>query len=225
MSVLETKPEGKQFLSLKLAPELENSRFDFRPGQYVKISNPKTKHEGVFAIASEPEEKRFIEFLVKHEGRGIAHDLSGAKMGEHFRVSPAMGKGYTFGRLRGRNILLIGMGSSLSPLRSVLKSILRRDREFGEIILVYGVRTAEDIPYGGDFDFWAKKIKVCLALSQADQKGWSGFSGRVTALLPTLKLDPEKTIACICGSHDMEREVKEILEQAGFKKENILINY
>ncbi len=225
MSVLEAKQEGRQFVSLKLASELENSMFSFRPGQYVKISCPATKREGIFAIASEPEEKRFVEFLVKNEPEELSRDLSQAKTGDHLRVSFPMGKGYPLERLHGKNVLLIGMGSGLSPLRSVLKSILRCEHRFGEVALVYGVQTPKDIPYENDFDFWSKKIKVQLALSKAGQTEQSGFSGRVTELLPKLKLEPEKTIACVCGNQAMEKEVKEILRHAGFKGENILINY
>ncbi len=138
-------------------------------------------------------------------------------------------------RLHGKNVLLIGIGSALSPIRSVLKSILRQDGRFGRIALIYGAKTAHDIPYREEFDRWAKKIDLKLALSRPDRSEWSGFIGRVTALLPALTFDHEKTAACsptrwavvadgICGTPAVEKEVRMLLTQAGFKEENILVN-
>lgn len=221
--VLEVKQEARDFVSIKVVPELEGFRFDFRAGQYVEILLA-GGGRGYFAMASEPEEKRFIEFLVKDHSEGPAHDLYQVKADERLRLSPPKGNGYSMERLRGRNVLLIGIGSALSPLRSLLKSMLRQDDRFGQIALIYGAKTAADIPYRQEFDRWAKKIDLKLALSRPDRSEWSGFIGRVTALLSTLTFDHEKTAACICGTPAMEKEVRIILEQNGFKEENILVN-
>lgn len=225
MSVLETKAQGSQYVSVKLVPEMEGVRVDFRPGQFVKILTPALKKEGYFAIASEPEEKRYLEFLVKDHEEGPAHEFFRIQEGDTVRMSAALGKGYPLDLLKGKDVLLIGIGSALSPLRSLLKSMLRREREFGSLALIYGAKTFPDVPYPEDFEIWYKKIDLKLALSRPHRSEWSGFIGRVTALLPTLELKPENTIACICGTQTMEREVRAILEQAGFNGENILVNY
>lgn len=224
MEVLERREETPSMVSLKLVPVLEGARFDFQAGQCVKILCS-DGHEATFAIASEPEEKQFIEFLIKDQEKTAAHTLCRLKTGAPVKVSPTFGKGYPVERFKSKDILLIGMGSALSPLRSVLKSMLRREHQFGQIAFVYGARTIEDIPYQSEFDLWAKKIDLHLAISQPAGSKHSGFIGRVTKLLPTLTFHPHKTAAFICGTRTMQEEVTNLLERAGISGENIHLNY
>ncbi|OGX06357.1 MAG: hypothetical protein A3G87_01790 [Omnitrophica bacterium RIFCSPLOWO2_12_FULL_50_11] len=224
MTVTEVHQETEQMVSLRMQPSVDHVQFDFRTGQYVKILCPGGR-EAYFAIASNPEEKKFIEFLVKDVEGSPAHDLSQVKPDDELRVSTPMGKGFPLERLKGKNVLLVGMGSGLSPLRSVMKSIHRRKQDFGKVVLVYGVRRPEDVPFIDDFNLWGMKIRVEIAASQPGKSYWSGFEGRVTELLPKLALSYEKMVACVCGSKEMEEEVAKFLESVGMPKENILFNY
>jgi len=222
--VLEVRRETPLLVHLKLAPILAGERFHFRAGQCVKILCPSDR-ESYFALASEPEETEFVEFLVKDQAGSAAHDLCQVKVGERLKVSPPFGKGYPLERLKGKDVLLVGMGSGLSPLRSVLKCILRRREQFGKVTLLYGARTTGDVPYRDEFDFWERKINVELAISQPTDSKWSGFVGRVTGLLAQLSLRPSETVACLCGTKAMQEEVTNLLERAGVSKQNILLNY
>jgi NAD(P)H-flavin reductase len=222
--VIENRKETPLLSSLKLALVEEEARFDFQAGQCVRILSPGGR-ESIFAITSEPEEKQFLEFLLKDQEGSVASELRQLKIGKRLKISFPFGKGYPLERLKGKEVVLIGIGSGLSPLRSLLRSMLRRDQLFEKIALIYGVRTPEDLPYKGDFDLWRKKIDLHLAVSQPGRSEWSGFVGRVTHLLPTLSLHPERTRACICGTRAMQEEVTNLLEQIGISKENILFNH
>lgn len=224
MEVLELERQTPAMLSLKLTPVSEAGRFDFQAGQYVKILCPGGR-EGYFAIASEPEEKECLEFLIKDQPGSAAHALCRVRAGDQIKISPAFGKGYPIEKLKSKDVLLIGIGSGLSPLRSLLKSILRREDRFGTIMFLYGARTPDDIPFRKDFDLWSKKIKLQIAVSQPPDSKWKGFKGRVTHLIPKLPVQAGQTIACICGTKAMQKEVTKLLEQAGISKDNILLNY
>ena len=224
MEVVEIHRETPSLFSLKLTPALEETRFDFQAGQCVKILSPDGR-ESYFAMASEPEAVPSVEFLLKNQTGSVAHELCQLKAGEHLKISLPFGKGFPIERFKGKDIFLIGIGSGLSPLRSLLKSILRRDQQFGKIAILYGVRTPEDIPYKTEFDLWAKKINLQIAISQAGNADWSGFRGRVTRLIPQLSLHPDSSIVCICGTKTMEEEVTNLLERAGISKDNILLNH
>ena len=224
MEVIGVHWETPLLMSLKLTLKLEEGRFDFQAGQYAKILCPDGR-ETYFAMASEPEEKHFVEFLVKDQAGSAAHDLcQQVKAGDYLKVSPPFGRGYPMERLKAKDILLIGIGTGISPLRSLLKSILRREQQFGKITLLYGVRTSADVPYQSEFDFWRKKLNVEIAISQPHGAEWSSFKGRVTHLIPKLSLHPDKTVACVCGTEAMEEEVTNLLERAGISKDNILLN-
>ena len=229
--VIESWKETPLLSSLKLAAVQEEVRFDFQAGQCVRILSP-SGHESIFAMASEPEEKKFLEFLLKDQEACLparqgstAQELRRLRANERLKISLPFGKGYPVERLKGKEVVLIGIGSGISPLRSLLRSMLRREHQFEKIALIYGVRTPEDLPYKSDFDLWRKKIDLHLAASQPGRSEWSGFVGRVTHLLPTLSLHPERTRACICGTHAMQEEVTNLLERIGISKENILLNH
>lgn len=224
MTVTEVHQETENLISLRMQPSVNGAQFNFRTGQYVNILCPGGR-EAYFAIASEPAEKKFVEFLIKDVEGAPAHDLCQIKPDSELRVSSAMGKGFPLERLKGKNVLLVGIGSGLSPLRSVLRSIVRQDQNFGKVTLVYGVRRPEDIPFIDDFNLWKKKFRVEIAASQPGKSYWIGFTGRVTGLLPKLALSYENTVACVCGSKEMETEVARFLESSGVSKENILFNY
>lgn len=224
MEVSEIHRETPSLFNLKLTPILEEIRFDFQAGQRVKILS-RDGRESHFAIASEPEATPLVELLLKDQPGSIAHELCQLEARDHLKISLPFGKGFPIEKLKGKNVLLVGIGSGLSPLRSILKSILRRDQQFGKISILYGARTLEDIPYKNEFDLWAKKISLQIAISQAGTADWSGFRGRVTRLIPELSLQPGKTAACICGTKAMEEEVTNLLERAGISKDNILFNH
>jgi len=73
-------------VSLKLEPLLDGIQFDFRPAQFVKLQGASGR-EAHFAIASEPEEKRFVEFLVKHHHGTVAEELCDAKVGDRIKAA------------------------------------------------------------------------------------------------------------------------------------------
>ncbi|MBI4373200.1 MAG: hypothetical protein HY585_05720 [Candidatus Omnitrophica bacterium] len=218
MEIEGRRQETPTLVSFRMIPKLEETHFDFQAGQSVKISL--AGREGVFAIASEPEEKRFVEFLIKDQADSVGHEVCQLKAGDPMKISPPFGKGYPLERLKGKDVLLIGIGSALAPLRSLFKSILRKNQQFGEVTFLYGARTLDEIPYRDEFDFWKKKIRLYLAISQAESS-----AARVTELLSHLSFHPEKTVACICGTSAMQKEVTNLLENAGISKDNIFLNH
>lgn len=224
MEVLDVHKETPSLVNLRLTPAVDGSRFDFQAGQHVKFLYSDGR-QSQFAMASEPEEKQFIEFLMKDHVGSVAHELCLSKIGERLNVSPPFGKGYPIAQFQMNDILLIGIGSGLSPLRSVLKSMLRREHQFGKITLLYGARTPEDVPYQAEFDLWHKKINLQLCISQPLDSKWPVFKGRVTEFLSGLAITTERTIACICGTRTMQEEVSNLLEKAGVSKDNIFLNY
>ena len=64
--VIENRKETPLLSNLKVAPIQEEARFDFQAGQLVRVLSSSGR-ESIFAIANEPEEKKFIEFLLKDQ--------------------------------------------------------------------------------------------------------------------------------------------------------------
>ncbi len=221
VEVLEIKQETPSFFDLKLTPLLEQN-FPFQSGQYVFLTHSSGQKE-CFAIASEPEEKNFIQFLIKDK-EGINHELCHLKKGDPLKISMPAGTAYPFDKIKGKDLILVGIGSALAPLRSLVKSIMRRDQLFGKIILVYGARKKEEIPYWNDFKLWNNKFEIHFALSQEASQLEKMIKGRVNDVLTGLEFG-NHFAACICGNKTMEAEVTKLLETKGISKQNIFLNY
>ncbi len=224
MEVLETKRQTPTSFSVQLAPVEDDIPFHFQAGQCVTVLT-KGEKKARFSIASEPEEKKFIEFFLKDQLSGAAHEIAQMKIGSRLKISFPFGKGFPVEQFKNHHLLLVGIGSGLSPLRSLLKSILRRDHQFQHIMLLYGARNQDEIPFKNEFDLWSKKMKVQIALSQPTGSDWKGFRGRVTDLISNLEIHFGETICCACGNKEMEEQVRKLLETKGVSKQNILLNY
>lgn len=211
--------------SFKVTPKLEGAGFNFKVGQYIKLSYE--GRESYFAMTSEPEEKHAIEFLVKDEPGTLAFDLGKMKSGEILKVSAPMGPGYPIERMKGKNILLVAIGTGIAPLRSLLKSMLRRPEQFKKITLLYGIQTPEHIPYKNDFKSWKGETSLKMCYSDISQLSgdFPGFLGRVTELLLTVDFDAKDSVACVCGTKSMEEETRKILVDKGILAENIFFNF
>jgi NAD(P)H-flavin reductase len=221
MRVASVAQEGLHMRHLSLeAP----GPFPFGYGQYVQIEAEGEK-PGYFAIASPPEQERTLEFLVK-EGPGAAGALYGARPGDAFRVSPPMGPGFPKKDLLGRNLMLIGVGSGIAPLRSVIGSVLADRSQYGErVMLIYGARTPFHIPFRSEIAKWRARIEVYKAMSRPEDADWSGYVGYVQQIIEGLDIPRADTIACVCGMAPMVDAVRRTLAEIGIPEDDVRLNF
>jgi NAD(P)H-flavin reductase len=200
--------------------------FPFGYGQYVQVApEGDSVKPGYFAIASPPERDRTVEFLVK-EGDGAAGALYAAEPGDAFRLSDPMGPGFPREHLLGKNVILIGVGSGIAPLRSVIGSILAARTDYGErVMLLYGARTPFHIPFRDEIATWRARIEVYKAMSQPGDADWSGYVGYVQHILEGLELPRKDTIACVCGMPAMVDAVKKTLAGLGIPEDDVYLNF
>jgi NAD(P)H-flavin reductase len=221
MHVARVAQEGLHMRHLALAaPE----PFPFVCGQCVQVAAD-GERPGYFAIASAPEGKGEVELLVK-DGEGIAGRLYAATPGDAFQVSEAQGRGFPEDDLLGRNVILIGVGSGMAPLRSVILSILARRHAFGErVMLIYGARTPFHIPFRAEIAKWRARIEVYKAMSRPADSDWAGYVGYVQHIVEGLDLPRENAIACVCGMPPMVEAVKARLAALGIPEDDVYLNF
>ncbi len=221
MTVVSVQQEGVDMRHLTLSSERP---FVFEHGQYVSIGKAGDK-PGYFAIASAPEATGGIEFLVK-DGDGASHQLYEARPGDRFEVSAPMGPGFPKADLLGKDVVLIGVGSGMAPLRSVIGSILANREAYGKrVILIYGARSPFHIPFRPEIAKWRGQIEVYKAMSQPGDADWDGYVGYVQEILDGLELSPENTIACLCGMSGMVDAVKARLSAMGIPDDDVYLNF
>jgi NAD(P)H-flavin reductase len=221
MTVAKVQQEGLELRHLTLSCE---HPYPFGYGQYCEVGLPGEK-PGYFAIASAPEASRQVEFLVK-DGNGAAHDLYEVSVGDTVQVGAPMGPGFPKEHLLGKNVLLIGVGSGMAPLRSVVGSVLANREDYGErVMLIYGARTPFHIPFRPEIAKWRGKLEVYKAMSQPGDADWDGYVGYVQHLIEDIDVPRGDTLACVCGMSPMVEAVKEKLAEMGIAEDDVYLNF
>jgi NAD(P)H-flavin reductase len=111
-------------------------------------------------------------------------------------------------------------------LRSLLLYVLDKRDEFDEIILMYGTNNPDNVLFKyellGFFD--RKDIRYLYSVDRDDEGIWKQYVGVVTGLFDRATLDPEQTVAVMCGPPIMYRFVLQKLLGLGFARDHIYMS-
>ena len=221
LTVREVRDETAQTRLISLGG---GKAWSFIPGQ-VAVLGLEGVGESYFAIASAPEDKGDMQFLVK-KGGGISEALFGVKKGDKVQAKGPLGKGYPIDQYRGRDFLLACVGSAIAPMRSVIRSVCSRRADFGKVVLLYGVRYPRDFSFTKEMGDWQKSgIQVVLTVSRPEGEEWQGKTGYVALHFKEAMQGLSKPVALICGMKAMMEQSREELLGLGVEATEILSNY
>ncbi len=214
--VVET-PTIKTFV---LKPE---SEFSFRTGQFIELTLPGVG-EAPFTPSSDPNLKDKLEVTIMSAGN-VTQALHNVTKNTAVGIRGPYGKGYPLDKFEGRDILIVGGGVGLAPLRSLLFSLFANINKYNKVVLRYGARTSSDVMYKGLIPQWSKMKKVDLALTvDVGDPAWKGHVGLVTTILNDLPLDFKKATAIVCGPPIMMKFVNFKLLDLGFSPRDIYLS-
>lgn len=189
------------------------------PGQYHRV-RARAGAESVLAMASAPGTLEF-EYLVRGLGAG-AEQLIALGVGAQVQVSLPEGPGFPLEAAKGRPLLLVGTGTGIAPLRSVVLTALKNRGAFGPLHLLYGAHDVEQLAYRDELAQWpGEDIEVRATLTRPPN-GWAGARGRVQAWLHTLPT--RGVIAFLCGQAEMTTQVTEMLVARGVARDDVHLN-
>ena len=118
--------------------------FEHMPGQCAMLSIPGVG-EAMFSITSSPTEKDYMDFSIKKTGK-LTDWLHEMEVGQQIMIRGPYGKHFPVeAELKGQNLLFIAGGVGLAPLHSVINYVLDNRADYGEIDIVYGSRSANDL--------------------------------------------------------------------------------
>ena len=196
---------------------------NFTPGQ-VAILRVNGQEPSYFAFASAPDD-RDLEVLVKQKA-GASSVIYNLCVGEQIELVGIAGHGFNLDEIKGRDLVFVAMGTGVAPLRSALRQVLKRKRDFGQLVVLYGARTPDDFCYRDETDDWeAAGVELRQVISRPDGHDWSGPTGYVQSLLDNVLPTLRSPVALICGSREMIDQTRERLGKMGFKPDEILTNY
>lgn len=192
--------------------------FSYEPGQFQLVSVFGVG-ESTFCLTSSPTRRGCIEFSVKRVG-SVTRALHEISEGEVVGIRAPLGNWFPYNEWKGKNLLFIGGGIGMAPMRSLLNFCLDNRADYGDITTIYGARTPGDLCYKYEYDQWGGKGKLYLTVDQGDDD-WKDHVGHVPGYLKELAPAAANTIAITCGPPIMIKFALVELANLGFTDEQI----
>ena len=185
LSVKNVKAETADAVTLTfdVPAELKES-FRYTQGQYLTLKfqlNGKEERRS-YSMCSSPLEADLSVTVKKVQGGKVStHIHRNIKPGDTVEVMQPDGRFYTgLNEDNKKNYYLIGAGSGITPLMSILKTILEKE-PLSHVFLLYGNRNEDCIIYKGQLDQLQKRyggqLHIEHILSQPKREKKSGLGG------------------------------------------------
>lgn len=219
------RQQARAIRSFDLMPEGADQAhgISFVPGQ-VAVLEVEGEAPAYFAFASAPEDPE-LEVLVK-QNPGTGNRIFDMRVGERVQLLDVAGHGFALDEQKGKDLVFVAMGTGVAPLRSALRHVLGRKRDFGRLVVLYGARTPDNFCYKDETERWEDSgVELRQVVSRPDGHDWSGPTGYVQSLLDHVLPSLFSPVALICGSLEMIEQTRDRLHQMGFAPEDILTNY
>ena len=218
-SVIEETPTIKTFCFDLKKP------MAFRAGQFVQLGVPGVG-EAPFTPSSSPLAPHRLEVTVLRTG-GVTDRLHRMAEGDACLLRGPYGKGYPVEKLEGREVVVVGGGVGLAPLRALIYTLLAMTGRLKKVAIKYGARETRELLFRRQYEEWAAHDKVSLDVSiDRAEAGWSGQVGVVTTLLERLgdEVDVASCYAFSCGPEIMLKFVTQKLIEKGLPAEHIYLS-
>ena len=248
LRVSRLQPETDQAVSVYFqVPEADRTAFNYRAGQYLtlRFEIDGKEERRAYSMCSAPHEDELAVTVKRVSGGRVSNYIADVlKAGDTVDVMPPMGRflANPDPALR-RKYYLFGAGSGITPLMSILRSVLESEPK-SEVILLYGNRDEDTIIFREQLaDLqrrYAGQLTVEHTLSQPKRypttglKGlfkrsttrWEGATGRIDrkTLVGFLQRFPAGGQECryyICGPGEMIDTVEAALLGHGINEKLI----
>ena len=148
-----------------------------RAGQHLDVrltAEGGYQAERSYSIASAPDDQLAITVERLDDGEVSPYLVDDVRDGDQFEVRGPIG-GYFVWEDDGRPVLLVGGGSGVVPLMSMIRSSEGRS----SMRLLYSSRTLEDVIYREELERAGPHVEVFHTLTREQPPGWSGYSRRI----------------------------------------------
>lgn len=220
-SIWET-PDTKTFKLKFIDPEVAE-KFTFRAGQFGEYS-AFGEGESTFCISSSPTRKGYIECSFKVVGK-VTKSLNQKDVGDVVGFRGPYGNWFPIEDMFDKNLIFIGGGIGLAPLRSLIWNCLDLRDKFKDITILYGARSISDLCYKNELKEWEERsdIKFVKTVDPGGENGeWDGKVGFVPTILNEIAPSSENAVAITCGPPIMIKYTIQNLEKLGFKQSQVV---
>ncbi len=195
--------------------------FTFESGQFGEYSVFGTG-EAPFCISSSPTRRDHLEFAVQRAGR-VTNALHRLGVGAEIGFRGPFGNSFPLNYLRGKNLVFVAGGIGMAPLRSLIWNVIDSRDKYGDISIIYGARSPDDLCFKYDVEAWEKDTTVKMTITvDREAEGWTGNVGFVPSVTEKVAPSAKDAAAIVCGPPVMIRFTFPVLEKLGFAPEQII---
>lgn len=211
VEVKQSRRETRDVVTLSLATD-DAALLACRPGQFVMVARP---GQAVPPISISRIRPGGLDLTIRDVGPATAA-LTASRPGDQLSLRGPLGRPWPIDTARGGDVVIVGGGIGLAPLRPVIDEILRERHRYGAVRLYLGARTPHDRLFvdemavlGGRTDLEIEEI--------VDRGGpeWLGRVGVVTQLFERAAWLGGATTAFVCGPDRMMQATARTLASRG----------
>lgn len=212
----------------------DGGKLDYQAGQFLTFLIDMHGHEvrRSYSMSSAPDVDAYPSITVKRIPNGEISRfwIDFVHEGDIFTALPPAGR-FTLEKSSGepRDIVLIGAGSGITPLFSILKHVLSSEPD-DKVTLIYANRNESSTLFMEQIAIWEKRfperLRVIHIHSQPSDR-WNGIRGRINntrleqMISKSLFYAPENARFFICGPFELMRSAEITLHYMGFGKDQI----
>ncbi len=215
--------ETHDTFTLTVAPPPGDPVSAFEPGQFSMLYCLGVG-ELPISISGDPAVRDSLTYTIRSVGQ-VTYQLVTRRPGDFIGVRGPFGSSWPLKEALGKSVLIVAGGIGLAPLRPAIYSILRHRGDYNRLVILYGSRSPRDLLYRREFEAWGL-LPDTQALCTVDYGGlsWRGHVGVVTTLFRLVRMQPQETVAMICGPEIMMRYAARELEARGLPPAQIYLS-
>ena len=218
--IIDETPGVKTF-HFNFKDEELREEFTFDSGQFAEYSILGIG-EAPLCISSSPTRRDHLEFAAQGVGR-LTNALHRLSVGAEIGFRGPYGNSFPLDFLEGKNLVFVGGGIALAPLRSLIWNVIDNRDKYKNVDVIYGARSPIDLCFKYDLDAWEKDktINIVTTVDRGNES-WTGREGFVPQVLEQVASSPDNAVAIVCGPPIMIRFTFPVLEKLGFAPEQII---
>ncbi|TQQ83214.1 anaerobic sulfite reductase subunit B [Peptacetobacter hominis] len=193
---------------------------DVKPGQFFEVSIPKY---GEAPISVSGIGDGFIDLTIRRVGK-VTNEIFENYIGDSLPLRGPYGNGFDIDCYKNKDIIVIAGGTGLSPVRGVVDYFSKNTNLRGNMTLICGFKTPDDILFKSDIEDWSNSMNLILTVDNSN--GNSNYrEGLVTKYIPNINWgDKSNTVAIIVGPPAMMKFSVLGLLNEGLSEKNIWIS-
>jgi len=180
--------------------------------------------EAAISVSGCPGTADPLRHTIRASGVGT-RALWAAAPGTTIGVRGPFGAGWPLPAAEAADVLVIGGGIGLAPLRPVVHHVLSDRSRYGRVAVLVGARNPASILYRTELEAWRRRGDATVAVAvDVPDPSWAGDVGVVSQLIGRVPLAPDRATAYVCGPEIMMRVVAVALAQVGIDPRRIFVS-